>query len=98
MVPFNLQLELANTLTTISVEQLDQLTDTVGVMRYQIRTFNHNSVVCVNIEDEPSSPEEIIGYCEDEEFSLDEVNSIATAIRQYNNSRKLNFDQMHFDF
>jgi hypothetical protein len=31
MIPFNLQLELANKLTTISVEQLDQLTDTVGL-------------------------------------------------------------------
>lgn len=98
MVPFNLQLELANKLTTISVEQLDQLTDTVGVMRYQIRTFNHNSVVCVNIGDEPLSPEEIVGYCEDEVFSKDEVKAISIAVRQYNNSRKLNFDQMQFDF
>jgi len=26
------------------------------------------------------------------------VRTIAAAIREYNSSRKLNFDQMHFDF
>lgn len=67
-------------------------------MRYQVRTFNHRSVVCVNIEDEPLSPEEVIGYGEDEVFTLDEIKAIAAAIREYNSSRKLNFDQMHFDF
>lgn len=98
MVPFNLQLELGGRLTTFSAEQLDQLADETGFMRYQVRTFNHRSVVCVNIEDEPLSPEEVIGYGEDEVFTLDEIKAIAAAIREYNSSRKLNFDQMHFDF
>jgi hypothetical protein len=97
MVPFNLQLELANKLTTVSVEQLDQLADTAGFMRYQIRTFNQRSVVLVNIEDE-RLPEKIVDYSEDEAFSWDEVKAIAIAIRNYNDSRKLNFDQMAFDF
>jgi len=98
MVPFNLQLELANRLTTIAAEQLDQLADTASFMRYQIRTFNDNSVIYVNIEDGPLPMEEIIGFSEDEVFSLDEVKAIAAAIRQYNSSRNLNFDQMAFDF
>lgn len=98
MVPFNLQLELGGRLTTLSAEQLDQLADEAGFMRYQVRTFNHRSVVCVNIEDEPLSPEEVIGYGEEEVFTIAEIKTIAAAIREYNNSRKLNFDQMHFDF
>jgi hypothetical protein len=98
MVPFNLQLELANKLTTISAEQLDQLADSGGFMRYQVRTFNHSAVISVNIEDELLSPEGIIGFSEDEAFPRDEVNAIAIAIRQYNSSRKLDFDQMAFDF
>lgn len=98
MVPFNLQLELANRLTTIAAEQLDQLADTAGFMRYQIRTVNDNSVIYVNIEDGPLPMEEIIGFSDDEVFSLDEVKAIAAAIRQYNSSRNLNFDQMAFDF
>lgn len=98
MIPFNLQLELNAGLVTISVEQLEQLADQEGFMRYQIRTFNDRSVVYVNIEDEPLASPKIIGYSEDDVFSPDDVKAIATAIRQYNSSRKLNFDQMHFDF
>ncbi|MDB5088580.1 MAG: hypothetical protein JWR09_2574 [Mucilaginibacter sp.] len=98
MVPFNLQFELTNRLTTIAAEQLDQLADTAGFMRYQIRTFNDTSVIYVNIEEGPLPSEEIIGFSEDEVFSLDEVKAIAAAIRQYNSSRNLNFDQMAFDF
>ena len=98
MVPFNLQIELNARLVTFSAEQLDQLADNAGFMRYQIRTFNHHSVIYVNIEDEPLEPEDIIGFSEDEVFSLDELRTIAAAIREYNSSRKLNFDQMHFDF
>ena len=98
MIPFNLQLELQARLTTLSVEQLDQLADKTVFMRYQIRTFNEHSVVYVNIEDDPLDPEDIVGFSEEEVFSLDEVKTIAFAIREYNSRRKLNFDQMHFDF
>jgi hypothetical protein len=98
MVPFNLQIELHARQVTFSVEQLDQLADNVGFMRYQVRTFNHNSVIYVNNGADPLEPGEIIGFSEDEVFSPDEVMAIATAIRGYNSSRKLNFDQMHFDF
>jgi len=98
MVPFNLQLDLANKLTTLSAEQLDQIADTEGFMRYQIRAFNDISIVYVNIEDEPLSPEEIIAYSLDEVFSLEDVRAIAVAIRQHNSNRKLNFDQTAFDF
>lgn len=98
MVPFNFQLELADRLTTFSAEQLDQLADAAGFMRYQVRTFNHRAVVCVNIEDEPLAPEEMIGYSEDEVFTPDQVRAIGEAIRAYNAGRKLIFDQLSFDF
>jgi len=98
MVPFNLQIELNARLLTFSAEQLDQLADNVGFIRYQIRTFNNHSVIYVNIEDDAPEPDDIIGFSDDEVFSLDEVRIIAAAIREYNSSRKLNFDQMHFDF
>ncbi|SDE35739.1 hypothetical protein SAMN05216464_105335 [Mucilaginibacter pineti] len=98
MVPFNLQLEIGGRLTTLSAEQLDQLADETGFMRYQVRSFNHNGVIHVNIEDEPLPPEEAVGFNLDETFALDDVKKIAQAIREYNSSRKLNFDQMHFDF
>jgi hypothetical protein len=98
MVPFNLQLEINERLLTISVEQLDQFADNVWFMRYQVRTFNHNTVVFVNIEGEQLSPEDIIGFSEDDVFTLDEVKVIAAAIRRYNDGRKLKFDQMTFNF
>lgn len=98
MVPFHLQLELAQKLTTISAEQLDQLADEMGFMRYQVRTFNQSSVIFVNIEEDDSLTEINIGYSEEAIFSSDDVKAIATAIRQYHNSRKLNFDQIAFDF
>lgn len=80
------------------IEQLDQLTDTAGFMRYQIRTFNFSSVVHVNVEEVMPGPEEIPGFSEEEVFSTAEVKIIAAAIRDYNSNRKLDFDQMHFDF
>jgi len=98
MVPFHLQLELAQKLTTVSAEQLDQLADEMGFMRYQVRTFNQSALIFVNIEEVGSSTEINIGYIEEPIFSADEVKAIAAAIRQYHNSRKLNFDQMAFDF
>lgn len=98
MVPFHLLIELQGKQTTLMIEQLDQLTDTIGFMRYQVRSFNHRSVIYVNVGEEPLEPEEIIGFSEEEVFSADEVKVIAVAIREYNSTRKLNFDQMHFDF
>ncbi|MCC8407687.1 hypothetical protein LJ707_02020 [Mucilaginibacter sp. UR6-1] len=80
------------------IEQLDQLADTAGFIRYQVRTFHRSSVVYVNAGEETPGPEEITGFSEEEAFSPDEVKTIAAAIREYNGSRKLNFNQMHFDF
>jgi len=98
MVPFNLQLEIGGRLTTILAEQLDRLADESGYMRYQVRTFNDSGVVHVRIEDEPSSAEDAIGYNPDEAFTQADTITIATAIRDYYSSRRLNFDQMNFDF
>jgi hypothetical protein len=98
MVPFNLQIELNSPRVTLSAEQLDQLADETGFIRYQVRAFDHNSVVYVNIEEEPLSPGDVVGFSEDEVFTLDEVKTIAAAIRQYNSSRKLNFDQCTLTF
>ncbi|MEZ2339231.1 hypothetical protein AB6735_26540 [Mucilaginibacter sp. RCC_168] len=98
MVPFNFQLDISGKLTTLSAEQLDRLADDTGYMRYQIRSFNHSSVIFVKIEDESLTPEDVAGFSEEDVFTVNETKAIATAIREYNSSRKLNFDQMHFDF
>jgi hypothetical protein len=98
MVPFNLQIELNERLVTFSAEQLDQLVDNVGFMRYQIRIFNHYSLIYVNIDNDPLEPGDVIGFSEDDTFSLDEVKVIAAAIRDYNRSHQLNFGQMPFEF
>jgi hypothetical protein len=98
MVPLNLQVELHGQLLTISVEQLDQLPDAVGYMRYQVRTAEQRSVVLVNLEAEQLFPEENIGLSEDDVFTPDETSVIAAAIREYNSGRRLTFDQLTFDF
>jgi hypothetical protein len=67
-------------------------------MRYQIRTFHHSSVVCVNIENEALPPEEIIGYSMEDIYGPDEIETISAAIRAYNRDQKLNFNQMSFNF
>ena len=98
MVPYNLQVELHRQLLPISVEQMDQLADAVGYMRYQIRTAEQRSVILVNIDAEQLLPEDIIGFSEDDVFTLEEIGVIAAAIRQYNSGRRLTFDQLTFDF
>jgi hypothetical protein len=98
MVPFNLQIELNARLVTFSAEQLDQLADKLGFMRYQIRTFNHSSVVFVYTGAGLPESGDPTGFSEEAVFSAEEVIVMATGIREYNNSRKLNFDQLHFDF
>jgi hypothetical protein len=92
MASFNLQLELLSRLTTLSAEQLDPFPDTGGFIRYQVRSFNHRAVIHVHQESEA------LNFCEDEVFSADDVKVITAAIREYHDSRKLNFEQMHFDF
>ncbi|MVN91526.1 hypothetical protein [Mucilaginibacter aquatilis] len=89
MTPFYLQIEIESKPLTITVEQLDPLSDDDGFMRYQVASFNHHSVICVN--DGKS-------FGEDETFTTDEIQVIATAIKEYNNGRILRFDQMAFDF
>jgi len=98
MVPFNFQLEFNDRQTSFSAEQLDPLADATGSIRYQVRTFNDSSIVFVNIEDAPLAPEDVAGYSLEDVFTLEQVHAIAQAIRDYNSSRKLNFDQMAFDF
>lgn len=98
MVPFHLQIELGSKATTLMVEQLDPLADATGFMRYHVRSFHCGGVIFVNIEDGILPAEEPVGYSLDEAFTLDEVTSIAVAIREYNSGRKLTFDQMAFDF
>jgi hypothetical protein len=98
MVPFNLQVELHGQLLTISVEQLDQLPDAVGYIRYQIQAADRRSVVLVSIEAEQLFPEDNIGLSGDDVFTPDEISVIAAAIREYNSGRRLTFDQLTFDF
>lgn len=100
MVPFNLQFELNGKVTTFSIEQLDPLADAEGYMRYLVRTFNQRSEVYVYVDKEPLAAEEgdSYGFNLDDGFSNAEVKVIAAEIIRYNDSRKLNFDQMAFDF
>jgi len=114
MVPFNIELELENKQLIISVEQLDQLADTEGFMRYQVTAAMRRSVICVNVEDGVPplfTPQDVEAYFEavhysdqadaystEEVFTNMELRQIAAAVRLYNRSQKLSFDQMHFDF
>jgi hypothetical protein len=56
MVPFNLEFEFIEGQVAGTAEQLDQLTDTVGFMRYQITAGELRSVICMNMEEEPPVP------------------------------------------
>lgn len=98
MVPFNFQLDYKDRLTTFSAEQLDALADATGFMRYEIRSFHLRSVIYVNIEAGTLLPEDNAGYSLEDQFTPNEVQRLAGAIRTYNDSRQLNFDQMAFDF
>lgn len=114
MVPFNLEFDFGDVPVAGTAEQLDQLADTAGFMRYQVAAGERQSVICVNIEEETQQlvtpqdaeayyeavyyPEYDSGFSEDEVFSAEEVAVIVTAIKAYNNSRRLTFDQMNFDF
>jgi hypothetical protein len=114
MVPFNLEFEFEEVHVAGTAEQLDQLTDTVGFMRYQINAGERRSVICMNMEEPPPAPitipdaenfyeaihypERLPDFDEDEVFTLEEVGVITATIKAYNNSRALKFNQMHFDF
>ena len=114
MVPFNLEFEFEEGQVAGTAEQLDQLTDTAGFMRYQVVAAERRSIICVNMEEAPHQPvtaadaenyyeaahypEEVSGFSEDEVFSAEEISVIVAKIKAYNDSRNLKFDQMHFDF
>jgi len=105
MVPFNLELELAGKVLTVSVEQLDRLADDEGYIRYDITTDIRRAVIYDNVEDQllpletgqdaeayfeaVHYPEHLPAFSLDDDFTAAEVNTIANAIRQYN--RKLRF-------
>jgi hypothetical protein len=40
----------------------------------------------------------LLGFSEEEVFTPEEVRIIAAKIQAYNKTRRLKFDQMHFDF
>jgi hypothetical protein len=114
MVPFHLELDFGDGLVAGTAEKLNQLTDAEGYMRYQITVGERRSIVCVNIEEGTPLPltaqdaenyyeaihytEHVAGFSEEEVFSADEVGVIVTAISAYNDSHRLTFDQIHFDF
>lgn len=114
MVTFNLEFEFEEGQVAGTAEQLDQLTDIAGFMRYQIAAGERRSVICMNVEEEPPMPltvqdaenyyeaihypEQLSDFDEDEVFTPEEVVVIAATIKAYNKTRSLKFDQMHFDF
>jgi hypothetical protein len=114
MVPINLEFEFGEDKVNGTAEQLDQVADTAGFMRYQVVAAERRSVIYVNIEEVPHLSETVLGaenhyeatqyaehfsgFSEDEVFTSEEVGVIASAIQVYNTSRRLKFDQLHFDF
>ncbi|WP_345952933.1 hypothetical protein [Mucilaginibacter sp. PAMB04168] len=114
MVPFNLEFEFEEGHVAGTAEQLDQLTDTVGFMRYQVTAGERRSVICINMEEESPTPvasrdaenhyeavhypEQLSSFSEDEVFTPEEVSMIAAEIKVYNQTRSPKFDQMHLDF
>lgn len=114
MVPFLLEFDFAVGIVAGTAEQLDQLADAEGYMRYLVTAEVQRSVVWVNIENEPPQrvtpqdaenyyeaihyPEQVSGFSQDEVFTAQEIEIIASAICAYNDGRKLKFDQMNFDF
>lgn len=114
MVPFHLEFDLGDGIVAGNVEQLDQIADAEGHMRYQVNIGERRSVICVNIEMEPPRPltiqdaenyyeaihypEHVLDFSEDDVFNNEEIKQIALAIKDHNNSRRLTFDQANFDF
>jgi hypothetical protein len=114
MVPINLELRFGDRQVAGTAEQLDQLTDIAGFMRYQVISEERRSVICANIEEEPPMPvtlpnaenyyeaihypEKSSYFDEDQVFTPEEVVVITGTIKVYIKTRSLKFDQMHFDF
>jgi hypothetical protein len=114
MVPFDIEVEIEDKSATASAEQLSQLADTEGFIRYRVTMGERASVVYVSIENELRQiitrqdaeayfeainyPEQVFAYTEDDVFTLEEARIIGAAIRQYNRSQNLNFDQLDFPF
>jgi hypothetical protein len=114
MIPINLELRFGDRQVAGTAEQLDQLADTAGFMRYQVTIGERRSVICVNIEEAPPRPvtlqdaenyyeaihypEKSSYFDEDQVFTPEEVVVITATIKVYTKTRSLKFDQMHFDF
>jgi hypothetical protein len=114
MVPINLKLRFGDSQVAGTAEQLDQIADTAGFIRYQVTAGERRSVICVNVEDVPPIPltpqdaenyyeaihypEHLEGFSEEEVFTPEEISTIAAEIIAYIDTRKLKFDLMHFDF
>jgi len=105
MVPFNLEIELADKPVIINAEQLDRLADDEGYIRYDVTEGLRRAVIYVNVEDQTMPletardagayfeavhyPEHLPAFSIEDDFASEEVQIIANAIRQYN--RKLRF-------
>lgn len=102
MVPFQVAIELEEQPVSLLVEQLDQLADEEGFVRFDVRAAERRAVIFVNTEDNlkpPLTPQEAevyfeaIHYPEQEaafsfsgDFTPAEVRLIGQAIREHNSA------------
>jgi hypothetical protein len=108
MVPFNLEIELENTMVPASIEQMDRLADADGFIRFDVTAGERRSVVYVNVENDlpPATPqdaeayfeavnypEQVSAFSEEDVFTRDEVIVIGQAIRNYNHELKVYFNR-----
>jgi hypothetical protein len=107
MEPFQLTAELTNKPVAITAEQLDRLADEDGFIRFDVSCDERRSLIFVNVgndlplltpEDAEAYfqalyyPEQVTGFSEEDIFSLEEVKTIAEAIRQCNRKLKTSSD------
>jgi len=96
MVPFEILVELNNSLVSLQVEQLDYIADENGCLRYDVRTGLRQAVILVNIEDKPSQSDfrfEAIQAVGDD-FTGEELLNIVQAIHDHNTQTNSPINQL----
>lgn len=99
MVPFQIEIEWQNTLVNLIAEQLDNLADEEGYIRFDVRNARRGSVIFVSMEHQPPMLEdsqsqdshfESLYYSQqytafsfDETFVAGEIVCIGRAIREH---------------
>ena len=98
MVPFEIEIKLNEIPVSLQVEQLDYLADENGLIRYDVRADLRQTVISVNIEDDPGHPDFTFDTMQavDESFTGEELLVIIKAIRDYNDQARFPFNRLPF--